>query len=103
MARALNITIDTTSVYRTITLSNDAEPEQRFVNWWVISWQDLILVFLIDVTERQQLEQNSQILLSGLAHELRTPLATIMTHAEILMLPNQSEHTHTQSIQLRHL
>lgn len=99
VARALNATIDTTGVYRTIALSNDTEPAQRFINWWVVSWQNLVLVFLIDVTERHLIEQNSQILLSGLAHELRTPLATIMTHAEILTLPNQSEHTLTQSIQ----
>lgn len=36
--------------------------------------------------------------LSDLAHELRTPLATLLTHLEVLRLPNLADDTRRQSI-----
>jgi signal transduction histidine kinase len=81
--------------YRSVTL-----PLDRTARWWVASWDNLDVVFLLDVTAQKQAEQASQYLLSGLSHELRTPLGTILTHLEILLLPDVSEEIRQQSLRL---
>ena len=45
-------------------------------------------------------EQSTRFLLNDLAHELRTPLAMLLTHLEVVRLPNLSPEQHQQSIQL---
>lgn len=58
------------------------------------------MAFLQDVTAQQRAEQAAGYLLSALAHELRTPIATILTHLEILQLPDISTETGQQSLHL---
>jgi two-component system phosphate regulon sensor histidine kinase PhoR len=79
---------------RTLNLS-----EQRTWHWWVTVWGGSGLVFVEDVTTRQQAEQATHLLLSDLAHELRTPLATLATHLEVLRLPTIAPEIRDQSIQ----
>lgn len=68
------------------------------VRWWVTRWHDWALLFVTDITAQQQAEQAAQVLLSDLAHELRTPLATLLTHLEVLRLPSLSEEMSDQSL-----
>lgn len=68
------------------------------VRWWVTRWQEWALLFVTDITAHQQAEQAAQVLLSDLAHELRTPLATLLTHLEVLRLPSLSGEMHEQSV-----
>jgi len=78
------------------------------VRWWVIpgvdlstgSGQRLTAVFLLDVTTQQRAERAARSLISDLSHELRTPIATILTHLEVLSLPNISEEIGQQSLRL---
>lgn len=67
------------------------------VRWWVTRWQEWTLLFVTDITAQQHAEQAAQLLFSDLAHELRTPLATLLTHLEVLRLPTLSETMRDQS------
>ncbi len=78
-----------------VSLSSD-----QVVRWWVTPWGGLDLVFLLDVTAQQRAEQAARFLLSDLSHELRTPLATILTHLQVLLLPDISEDIGRQSLRL---
>ena len=75
-------------------------PSGSAVWWWVTSWNDLDVAFLLDITAQRRAEQAVGYLFSGLSHELRTPLGTILTHLEILLLPDISEVLRQQSIRL---
>lgn len=81
--------------YRSVTL-----PTDQVARWWVTPWGDRDFVFLLDVSTQQQAEQAARFLLSDLSHELRTPLATILTHLEVLCLPEISEEIGQQSLRL---
>ena len=81
--------------YRTVAPAPD-----RTLRWWVAPWDGLDIVFLLDVTAQQRAEQAAGYLLSDLSHELRTPLATILTHLEILLLPDISTEIGRQSLRL---
>ncbi|HIP96836.1 MAG TPA: hypothetical protein EYH32_06425, partial [Anaerolineae bacterium] len=81
--------------YRNISL-----PSKQIVRWWVTPLDDLAVVFLLDVTAQQRAEQAARFLISDLSHELRTPIATILTHIEVLRLPNISEEIGQQSLHL---
>ena len=70
----------------------------RRVRWWVTPWYDLTLLFFLDKTEQQQLDQTFNLLMGRLAHELRTPLETILTHLEVLNLPGAAPEQQRQSI-----
>ena len=78
-----------------VSLSSD-----QVVRWWVTPWGGLDLVFLLDVTTQQRAEQAARFLLSDLSHELRTPLATILTHLQVLRLPDIPEDIGRQSLHL---
>lgn len=54
----------------------------------------------LDIIAAQQAEQAMRFLINDLSHELRTPLATLLTHLEVLKLPNISPETRQQSIHL---
>lgn len=86
---------DTAGCYRTIFL-----PSKQIVRWWVVPRDDWAVVFLLDVTAQQRAEQAARSLLSDLSHELRTPIATILTHLEVLSLPNISEELSQQSLRI---
>ena len=81
--------------YRIVSL-----PSERVVRWWVVPRENQDLVFLLDVTAHQRAEQAAQRLLSGLAHELRTPLGTILTHLEVLRLPDISKEIGQRSLEM---
>lgn len=74
-------------------------PEQRTWHWWVSAWHGGALVLVDDVTSAQQAEQATHLLLSDLAHELRTPLATLATHLEVLRLATVAPEIREQSIE----
>lgn len=75
-------------------------PLEQVGRWWVTPWGDLDLVFLLDITTQQRAEQAAQFLISDLSHELRTPLATILTHLQVLLLPNISTEIGQQSLRI---
>jgi two-component system, OmpR family, phosphate regulon sensor histidine kinase PhoR len=50
--------------------------------------------------ELQRARRASRSLISNLGHELRTPIATLLTHIEILGLDDVGDDVHTQSLQL---
>jgi len=83
-------------------------PSDQVVRWWVAPWGDpsissghrLDVVFLLDITSQQRVERAARFLLSDLSHELRTPLATILTHLEVLLLPDISTEIGQQSLRL---
>jgi two-component system phosphate regulon sensor histidine kinase PhoR len=81
--------------YRTASLASG-----EAVQWWVMPSPGGHLVFVQDVTSQQRAEQAAGYLLSALSHELRTPIATILTHLEILRLPDISTETGQQSLDL---
>lgn len=91
--------------YRTVEInsSNDRDEGQsidaaRVVRWWVRTQEQGAVVALFDLTNEQGAEQRANRLLSDLSHELRTPLATLMTHLEVLSLPELTSEVHQQSI-----
>jgi len=92
---AARLTMDIEGRYRSVSL-----PSERVVRWWVTSYDALDMVFLLDVTAQQRAEQAARFLLSDLSHELRTPLATILTHLEVLLLPDITEEIAQQSLRL---
>lgn len=75
-------------------------PSGHWIRWWVLGEADHAVVFLLDVTAQQRAEQASSHLLTDLAHELRTPLATLLTHLEVLLSPNLPPALSQQSIYL---
>jgi signal transduction histidine kinase len=86
---------DAAGRYRNVSLSSNL-----VARWWVTPCDDLDVVFLLDVTAQRQAEQAARDLLNSLSHELRTPLGTILTHSEILLLPDVSEEIRQQSLRL---
>jgi signal transduction histidine kinase len=86
---------DTAGRYRTVSL-----PSGETAGWWVVRSAGGLAVFVQDVTVQQRAEQAAGYLLSALSHELRTPIATILTHLEILQLPDISTETGQQSLRL---
>ena len=84
-----------TGCYRHVSL-----PSDQVVRWWITHQDQLAIVFLLDVTAQQQAEQASRYLFSGMSHELRTPIATILTHLEILLLPDISTEIGQQSLRI---
>ena len=81
--------------YRTVTFVSG-----QTVRWWVSPWGARDGVFVFDITPQQRVEQASRALLNDLAHELRTPVATILTHLEVLGLTDVGEEVHQQSLAL---
>ena len=81
------------SRYRLVAL-----PGGRWLRAWISQGGEL--VFLFDATEQQRAAQASSRLLNDLGHELRTPLATILTHAEVQGLANLPEPTRAESLRL---
>ncbi len=81
--------------YRNVTF-----PSGRTVRWWIATYGDHDLVVLLDVSTEQRAQRASRALISDLGHELRTPIATLLTHLEILKLDDVSTEVHSQSLQL---
>ncbi len=81
--------------YRSVSLS-----EEQVVRWWVTPWKEMDVVVSMEATAQRRAEQAASYLLSALSHELRTPIGTILTHLEILLLPDISEEIRRQSLHL---
>lgn len=60
---------------------NVAFASGRVARWWVRPEGTLDLVVLLDISAQQRARQTSRSLLSDLGHELRTPIATLLTHS----------------------
>ena len=75
-------------------------PSGRAVRWWLMSGQRWDYLFLLDVTSQYEAEEARTQLFAGLSHELRTPVGAILTHLEILRLPDIPEETKQQSLHL---
>lgn len=80
------------SLYHNVPL-----PSGTIVRWWITPWQDVDVVWMLDVTAQRRAEQASGRLFSDLSHELRTPLATILTHLEVLLLDDLSPQVRKRS------
>ncbi len=79
--------------YRTVTFTSG-----RTARWWVTAGEGRDLVLLFDITAQQQTEQAARALVNDLSHELRTPIATLLTHIEILGLADVGEDVRRQSL-----
>lgn len=84
--------------YRTVTFASG-----QTARWWVIPWEadadiGFDFIFLLDVTAQQRTEQAGRTLINDLGHELRTPIATILTHLEILGLSDVGQEVQQQSL-----
>ncbi len=75
-------------------------PSGRAVRWWLMSGGRWDYLFLLDVTSQYEAEEARTQLFAGLSHELRTPVGAILTHMEILRLPDIPEETKRQSLHL---
>lgn len=75
-------------------------PSGRAVRWWLMSGGRWDYLFLLDVTSQYEAEEARTQLFAGLSHELRTPVGAILTHLEILCLPDIPEETKRQSLHL---
>ena len=78
---------------RTVTF-----PSDRTVRWWVNAWGDHVVLASMDVTGEGRLQRAGRRLVSDLGHELRTPIATVLTHLEILGFDDVGEDVHRQSL-----
>lgn len=72
----------------------------RALRWWVAPTERGALLFVADAEESYRWIYAMRRLLWGLAHELRTPLATILTHLEVLKLPATTPEVRAQSMQI---
>ncbi len=78
--------------YRTVTFASG-----QTARWWVTLLEERAFVFLLDVSAQQRAERATQGLLNDLSHELRTPIATLLTHLEILGLEDVGPEVRAQS------
>lgn len=79
--------------YRTVTFASG-----QTARWWVLPWDERDFVFLLDITAQQRTEQAGRALINDLGHEMRTPIATILTHLEILGLSDVGQEVQQQSL-----
>ncbi len=70
------------------------------VRWWVSPQGRLDVIVLLDISAQHRARQASRSLLSDLGHELRTPVATLLTHLEILGFEDVNEDVRHQSLHL---
>ncbi|HXF70749.1 MAG TPA: ATP-binding protein [Thermoflexus sp.] len=75
-------------------------PSGRVIRWWLMSGRRWDYLFLLDITSQYEAEEARTQLFAGLSHELRTPVGAILTHLEILSLPDIPEETKAQSLQM---
>ncbi len=92
---AARATFDGSGCYRSLQLS-----DERSVRWWVMHWQAQDLVLVLDDSAARHAQDAARFLISDLSHELRTPVATLLTHLQVLELSTISNETRQQSLHL---
>ncbi len=80
---------------RTTTLADG-----RTVQWWVHAGEGRDTVLLWDITEQQRAQEAVHLLLSTLGHELRTPVASMRTHIQILQLAPEDSATREEALRV---
>lgn len=68
------------------------------IRWWIIPAMELVIVHLQDITMQEDAKKKTGFFLSSLSHELRTPIGTLLTHLEILSLPDISQEIYNKSL-----
>ena len=81
--------------YREVCIRNNTE-----ICWWIIRSGDAGIMIVQDMTECKEQQKIYNILISELSHELRTPVAALLTHLEILSIPGLEKKTADQSLEL---
>ncbi|WP_322798469.1 sensor histidine kinase [Thermoflexus sp.] len=74
--------------------------EGNALQWWVAPEGEEFWLFVADAGEGYRGLQMLRRWLAGLAHELRTPLATMLTHLEVLKLPSIAPEIRAQSLEI---
>ena len=93
--------MDSEEAYRAAgRLRNVTFPSGRTVRWWVNLQGQRDVVILQDVTGERRAQRAGRTLVSDLGHELRTPIATLLTHLEIMGLDDVGEEIRRQSLLL---
>jgi two-component system phosphate regulon sensor histidine kinase PhoR len=73
---------------------------ERALRWWVVPEPSGAWLFVIEDRGAYSGFQSMRRLLAGLAHELRTPLATLLTHLQVLQLPAVAPEIRSQSLRI---
>ncbi|WP_448595056.1 sensor histidine kinase [Thermoflexus hugenholtzii] len=73
---------------------------ERALRWWVVPEPSGAVLFVIEDRAAYSGFQAMRRLLAGLAHELRTPLATLLTHLQVLQLPAVAPEIRSQSLRI---
>ena len=93
--------MDSEEAYRAAgRLRNVTFPSGRTIRWWVNLQGQRDVVILQDVTGERRAQRAGRTLVSDLGHELRTPIATLLTHLEIMGLDDVGEEIRRQSLLL---
>lgn len=74
------------------------EQEKQWRRWWITAGSQQTMMVVEDATTLQLAEQNAHRMISDLTHEIRTPVATLLTHIEVLKLPHLPDDTRAQSL-----
>ena len=85
----------TNGLYRIINFASGIT-----ARWWVFPLELRDIVFIFDITSQIRAEHTGRALINDLGHELRTPIATLLTHLEILGLDNVGQDALQQSLLL---
>lgn len=75
-------------------------PDGQALRWWLVPEGETLLLFVADAATDPSAWPAMRRLLGGMAHELRTPLATFFVHLEILKQPHLDPERHAQSLRL---
>lgn len=74
------------------------ESAAQWRRWQVVAQEGRIYVVVEDATTLQNAERHAHRMVSDLSHEIRTPVATLLTHIEVLKLPHLPDATRAQSL-----
>jgi two-component system phosphate regulon sensor histidine kinase PhoR len=77
-------------------------PGGEVLSWWICTLANGAWAWLSDLTRQSHLEKSSAIFLGSLSHELKTPLAAILAHAELLSTADLPEPVRQTSLSFIH-
>jgi len=75
-------------------------PQEHFVRWWIVPFDNLDLVVMVDATAYYRLRYSVGSIFDGLSHELRTPIGSFLIHLDVLGAPDIAEEVKQRSIQM---